>query len=68
MWEFANQNPGTTFLICCVAAWIITRPFWLANRVLRSRNITACGWPPKHLDADGDQYGADDDDKEPNAQ
>lgn len=68
MWEFANHNPGAAFLIFCVAAWIVTRPFWLANRWLRSRNIVAQGWPPKHLDADGDQHGADDDDKEPNAQ
>ncbi len=29
-------------------------PFRFWNRFLRSRNIDARGWPPPHLDADGD--------------
>jgi hypothetical protein len=26
----------------------------LVNRVIRHLNISKCGWPPSHLDADGD--------------
>lgn len=29
-------------------------PFLIMNRVLRSLNIALRGWPPPHVDADGD--------------
>ena len=58
MWEFANEHPEATFLIVVVLACAATAPFFFAflayNQMLRSRNIVARGWPPPHLDADGD--------------
>jgi hypothetical protein len=56
MLKFALQHPGWTFLITVVLAWVITRPFWLLQLVLRSINIQNHGWPPAHLDADGDRH------------
>lgn len=43
----------TIFLACVVysmAAW----PFRIMNHWIRSRNIKNAGWPPSHLDGDGD--------------
>ena len=37
-------------------------PFRLVNRAIRSRNIRERGWPPPHLDADGDFKKDDNDD------
>jgi hypothetical protein len=58
MWEFANEHPEATFLIVVVLACAATAPFFFAllayNQMLRSRNIVARGWPPPHLNADGD--------------
>jgi len=57
MWEFATKNPFEALLIVAIIAWAATRPFSYAfrayNRRLRSQNIVAHGWPPEHLDADG---------------
>ena len=33
---------------------IARTPMFCWNRWLRHKNITAKGWPPSHLDADGD--------------
>ena len=33
---------------------LVTWPMRLLNRMIRSRNIREKGWPPPHLDADGD--------------
>jgi hypothetical protein len=45
-------------LIVLILAWAATSPFYLAfrayNRMLRSRNIIAQGWPKPPMDADGD--------------
>lgn len=55
---FASGGPWLAFFLAWIAAWLIVAPFnfvfrcW--NRYLRSRNIAARGWPPAHLDADGD--------------
>ena len=58
MWEFADGHPTAMFLIVVVVACAAVAPFFLAfaayNQTLRSRNIIARGWPPPHLDADGD--------------
>ena len=51
---FAGQHPLLTFFIGCLAYSAIVAPLKLANRFLRSRNIKNAGWPPAHLDADGD--------------
>ena len=55
MWAWASAHP---FLFTILAAWLLTTAseifFRLPNRWIRSRNIAARGWPPEHLDADGD--------------
>lgn len=53
MIEFAKANPGIALLIVWVLAWAATVPFRLFFRHL---NIKAHGWPPPHLDADGDTH------------
>ena len=51
---------GSYFLAWC-SLWlfwmivpIFALVFKLVNRILRSINIALRGWPPVHLDADGD--------------
>jgi hypothetical protein len=51
---------GSYFLAWC-SLWlfwmivpIASLIFNLVNRILRSINIALRGWPPEHLDADGD--------------
>lgn len=57
MWEFFHQHP---FIAWCALwlVWIIvpvtTLAFRVVNRILRSINVALRGWPPPHLDADGD--------------
>lgn len=41
---------GTMLLIELVLVSICR----VINRIIRNRNIAARGWPPSHLDADGD--------------
>ncbi len=54
IFEFMSGSPILTFVLACVAmtgfktlAWVIGLPF-------RAMNIRKHGWPPAHLDADGD--------------
>ena len=58
MWEFADSHPFIMLLMVVVCACAAASPFFFAycayNQTLRSRNIIARGWPPPHLDADGD--------------
>jgi len=65
--RFIGEHPWITFFIGLPLAWLVLffgingvikslevavyRPW---NRYLRSRNIARQGWPPPHLDADGD--------------
>lgn len=56
-WEFWHAHP---FLAWC-ALWLIwavvpltQSTFLIVNRVLRSVKVLCRGWPPPHLDADGD--------------
>lgn len=51
VWDFADRNPWTAFFLACIFAWMVVTPIRL---YFRSRNIAASGWPPVHLDADGD--------------
>ena len=59
---FASGSPWLAFFLACLVLWFVAQlllaPFNLVfrcwNRWLRSRNIAARGWPPAHLDADGD--------------
>ena len=53
-----SSHPFLTFFLALIIAGLINAPFKYAfmayNRTLRSKNIAAKGWPPAHLDADGD--------------
>lgn len=51
MSEFINNHEITFFFIVCCALHYLTS---IINRVIRSINIRSKGWPPSHLDADGD--------------
>lgn len=53
-YQFARELPWLTFFIALLLLQLVLAPFRLANRFLRHRNIKAHGWPPAHLDADGD--------------
>ncbi len=61
MWEFFNQH----YFLAWFALWLVWGVFWiiaiatecvlkLVNRILRTIKVCARGWPPEHLDADGD--------------
>jgi hypothetical protein len=56
--DFAAHNPVlAVFLFVAMEVFtvvLISLPFLLANRFLRSRNIAKHGWPTPPLDADGD--------------
>ena len=55
VFEFMCASPGLSFFLGLIVGWVlITVLFRLPNRVLRSINIKNHGWPPSHLDADGD--------------
>lgn len=57
-WEFWSEHYYLAFFAMCFAAWIagsaIYYAFRIFNRVMRTINIACRGWPPAHLDADGD--------------
>ena len=57
-YEFASESPFLTFFLALIVAGVlktaIRTPFHIWNRYCRSRNIRERGWPPSHLDADGD--------------
>jgi hypothetical protein len=56
--SFAADNPITAVILALIIASVLTSPFRYGfrayNRRLRSLNIRERGWPPEHLDADGD--------------
>jgi hypothetical protein len=58
VWDFASEHWFVAIILAMIIAHVIVAPFryaWMAwNRYLRSKNIVARGWPPGHLDADGD--------------
>lgn len=51
---FASASPWLVFGLALVVYWLASLLFKAWNRFLRSRNIEHHGWPPEHLDADGD--------------
>lgn len=62
---FISTNPWQTFflgpfilLLLVTGAWILggitNFVFRLINRLLRTIKVCIRGWPPEHLDADGD--------------
>lgn len=54
IWQFMSDSPWLTFFLAIILVQPIIWPFKLVNRWIRHRNIVAKGWPPEHLDADGD--------------
>lgn len=56
--RFAGDHPLLTIILALIACSAVVAPFKYAfyayNRNRRSLNIAAQGWPPSHLDADGD--------------
>ncbi len=65
LFTFMADNPWQTFFLgpfVLVVGWfvyvflgiVLNFTFKLLNRLLRSINIAIRGWPPAHLDADGD--------------
>jgi hypothetical protein len=51
IYQFMSDSPFlSAFLIYVIGECVLK----LGARVLRSINIAARGWPPEHLDADGD--------------
>lgn len=60
--DFAGEHPWLAFFLALIVAEAATYPLKLINRWIRHRNIAIAGWPPFHLDADGDTRTLDDDD------
>lgn len=54
LYSFMGEHPWLTFFLALLAVQLVLAPFRLVNRFIRHRNIVAHGWPPEHLDADGD--------------
>ena len=55
IYEFMSNSPWLTFFLFYLALKaFVTHPLRLVNRWIRHKNIAARGWPPAHLDADGD--------------
>jgi hypothetical protein len=53
--KVVGDNPILTFLLIIVPIYLVIRAMLVAwTRFLRHLNIRAQGWPPPHLDADGD--------------
>jgi hypothetical protein len=63
------MSDWAVFFICASAAfatvWICDAAQDMFMRWTRSKNIAAHGWPPKHLDADGDPVSWLDDEEGP---
>ena len=51
VFEFMSDSPVLSFLIALIIAHSIVRVVQLAFRAM---NIRKHGWPPAHVDADGD--------------
>ncbi len=58
LFQLIQAYPLGMFVVFAITLFaterIVSWPFRLVNRYLRSRNIAARGWPPEYLDADGD--------------
>lgn len=51
----AADNPLFALLIVVIPTYMVTRALLLVwSRFIRHLNIRSQGWPPPHLDADGD--------------
>ena len=56
--NWMGESPVLTFFLVCVLAGVVKYALhelvWLITQPLRAMNIRKHGWPPEHLDADGD--------------
>lgn len=57
--SFANESPWLFFAVVLVLSHYLYRltycVFWLLpNRILSTVKVLIKGWPPAHIDADGD--------------
>lgn len=53
-WEFWGAHPWLAFSAIVAAYCAFAMAIKLGSRILRTLNIAVRGWPPAHLDADGD--------------
>lgn len=51
IFQFMSESPILTFCICYM---LTVTPWKMWKSVMRHANIRKQGWPPPHLDADGD--------------
>jgi hypothetical protein len=51
IWDFANKN-GFGLFLCFFLLIMLIRS--VSYRIARTRMVKSQGWPPSHLDADGD--------------
>jgi hypothetical protein len=59
-YEFASGNPWLTFFL---AALILQAALVLVSRLIRIAIVSKNGWPPEHLDADGDPISSNEEGK-----
>lgn len=53
--DFCGEHPWLALLCLIACVTVIEMLFFrLPNRMLRAGNIRQRGWPPPHLDADGE--------------
>lgn len=55
LFQFFDAHYFLAFCMMYFAYNLIAWPMRLINRCIRHKNIIAAGWPPEHLDADGDR-------------
>lgn len=55
IWGFIDSHPIVAFFMLWITlSACVETPFKLVRRWIRHRDISAWGWPPEHIDADGD--------------
>ena len=59
IWQFMSGSPFLSFFLLYILLHSIG---FCWNRLMRTIKVLKSGWPPPHLDADGDFQGADKED------
>lgn len=54
LYEFMGTSPVLTFCLAALLLGAFRSVLFLRRQPLRTYNIRRNGWPPAHLDADGD--------------
>lgn len=55
VFQFMTGSPVLSFLLAvCVVIPLLKLAAWVIGLPFRAMNIRKHGWPPAHLDADGD--------------